>query len=138
MTTKAIIGRHLLARRALLLVGVPLFMLGACSSSDREDKSNSGSVDNAVRLDVGKATEVTVSTHCGYQWLEIDINGRTWTTNKLPLTETGLPQEPTWPNGDEQGEFVLTLIEDELLDVRAMDSEVSYLYVPDSNPPGCA
>lgn len=110
------------------LLAVVVFLFG-CSGQDVPV--------NAINLEVGESRTATISTHCGYEWLEVDINGQTWRSLDLPLSN-GNRVEPTWPNGFEQAEFVFTLEEADVLEVRAASSDVAYSYNPVAEHPGCA
>jgi len=120
-----------------LCIIVTLSLAASACAGGLTDRASLGN-DNAVTLSVGESIEITIPTHCGYEWLEVEINGGTWRTDGLPLTDTGVPREPTWPNGEASVEFVIMLIRDDALDVRAIGSIVTHRYVLDKNPPGCA
>ena len=92
---------------------------------------------NAFDLQIGESVTETISTHCGYEWLEVDINGQTWRSVDIPRTN-GNRIEPTWPNGFQQVEFEFILQEPGVLEVRATSSDISYSYAPVTEHPGCA
>lgn len=114
-------------RLLILAIGV---LLAACAGTNEPESS--------IFLDVGETRSALVSAHCGYRWLEVDINGQTWRTDGLAADDTGNPQEPTWPRPG--GPIVLTLhlLDDATLEVRTAGSDVVHSYVPDPSPPGCS
>ena len=104
-----------------------MVLVGACSATK---------VDDDVGLSVGESRVVARSTHCGHQWLA-DIDGRTWRSDELSVSETGVHAAPDWPAG-ELTEFEVTLVAEDELEVRATGSDVTHRSVPDDAPPGCA
>ncbi len=117
-----------IANAKLLLVGAAIF-LASCSGLDQPV--------NQINIDVGESRTATISTHCGYEWLEVDINEQTWRTTDLPLVNENRI-EPDWPNGFEQTEFVFVLREPDVLEVRATSSDIAHSYSPATDAPGCA
>jgi hypothetical protein len=110
-----------------LLVSLLLVVGAACSGAGADDN---------VDLEVGESTVAARSTHCGHRWLA-GIDGRTWRSDELPVSETRVHAEPDWPAG-EVTEFEVTLVAHDALEVRATGSDVTHRYVPDDAPPGCA
>lgn len=92
---------------------------------------------NSIELQPGDTETVLVSTHCGYESLEIDINNLTWTTADLGTDEAGNPTEAAWPN-DEAVRLQLELIDATTLEVTVPGTGIIHTYHPDANPLGCA
>lgn len=122
----------------MTVFAVALVAVGPACAGDDSPSGGPGSFDDVVHeleLGPGEHRTATISTHCGYETLLVDINGMTWSTSEL----RGSPaQEPTWPNGYEWATFEFSLVDDQTLSVRAEGSEVSLTYRPDLDPPGCA
>jgi len=91
----------------------------------------------SLELQPGESATALVSTHCGYEWLEVVINGETWMTTELSSDSAGNPAEPAWPRGQPAAELELTLVEEDQLDVTAVGTDVTHGYVPASRPSGC-
>jgi hypothetical protein len=111
---------------------VVVALIGGCSSND-----DNRSVLSPIELRVGQSTTTRISTHCGYEWLEVELNGQLWTTTELGADSAGNPTELTWPQGQPETELELHLIDDDTLEVRAVGTDVTHTYRPGSNPPGC-
>ena len=94
--------------------------------------------DFQITLEVGEQKTVTVSTHCGFETLEIDVNGQSWTTQAIPNDAVGNPVEPAWSRPGGEAEMELTLLDEQTLSASEVGSGVSHEYHPDPNPPGCA
>lgn len=95
-------------------------------------------LDNQVNLDVGDPKTVTISSHCGFETLEIDINGQTWTTKGIPDDDVGNAVEPAWSRGGGEVQMELTLIDEVTLLATEVGSGVAHTYEPDPSPGGCA
>lgn len=107
-------------------VAVGLALVAGCAQSTA----------SSVALDPGESATIALFTHCGYENLG-DINGLTWVTNELAADEAGNPIEDAWPNGFEETEFELFLVDETTLEVTAKGTGVTHTYQPDPNPPGC-
>ncbi len=92
---------------------------------------------DSISMDVGEAVEVTVATHCGFETLEININGSSWSTDELEEDEAGNLVEPAWPVADDVVRLELELVDGETLLASVPGTEVVHTYRPDSNPPPC-
>jgi hypothetical protein len=117
--------------RSGLLAAVTLVAVSCSSGSP-----TSGAVISRLDLEVGESTTLLVSTHCGYEWLELDVNGQTWTTSELGSDSAGNPTEAAWPKG-QGAELRLELIDATTLAVTAEGTAITHRYHPDPNPPGC-
>lgn len=95
-------------------------------------------IDNRVDLKVGDRKTVTITSHCGFETLEIDINGQVWTTRGIPDNDVGNAVEPAWSRSGGEVEMELTLLDERTLSATEVGSGVSHKYSPDPNPPGCA
>lgn len=91
----------------------------------------------SIELQPAESVTAVVSTHCGYEWLEVVINGETWSTSELGSDDAGNPTEPAWPQGQQQAELVLELVEEDELEVTAVGTDISHTYLPASRPSGC-
>jgi hypothetical protein len=116
------------------LVAVSAILVAACASGDgyRRDP-----VVNSIELQPGDSTTAVISTHCGYEWLEVDINGQSWTTTELGTDSAGNPTELAWPQGVQGTELQLRLVDESTLEVTAPGTDVIHTYRPDPEPRGC-
>jgi hypothetical protein len=110
---------------------VALVVGAGCASQD-------AAPDIAYRLSLepGQSTVEVISTHCGYERLEVLINGKFWMTDGLAADEAGNPTEPDWPQG-QKAELELELLDRDMLRVKAVDSDVAHVYQPVETEPWC-
>jgi len=113
---------------------VSALVVSACGSDTQSNEARTFAL--SIQLEAGESTTQYVSTHCGYEWLSVDVNGERWTTQTLGSDSAGNPTERAWPNG-EATDMHLTLIDPSTLEVTIPGSGVSHLYSPGSNEPGC-
>ena len=92
-----------------------------------------------VSLAIGRSedTELLCSTHCGYERLELLINGGFWATETLGADSAGNPTELSWPQGTQSVELRLELIDQNTLSVTAPGSDVFHTYSPIETEPWC-
>ena len=90
-----------------------------------------------VPLEVGEPAEVRLSTHCGLEWLEAEVDGRFWRTTELPADEAGNAVEPAWPQTGGPVDVVLHLLDEDTLEVTPAGSDVTHTYRSAPDPPGC-
>ena len=95
-------------------------------------------IDGRVNLDVGDQIRVSITSHCGLETLEIDINEQTWTTETIPQDAAGNAVEPAWTRTGGVVEMELTLVDEDTLSATEVGSGVFHEYSPNSNPDGCA
>ena len=107
-----------------------LVLIAGCSTEYVAPANKMDNVIYEVSLEPGQKTTGLVSTHCGYERLEVAINGRFWMTDSLGVDSAGNPTEPDWPNGTQSAELQLELLDSESLSVRAVSSKVSHMYHP--------
>ena len=98
--------------------------------------TNNDPVDQ-ITLETGESQTVTVATHCGYETLEIDINGSAWSTEDLDADPAGYLAEPAWPKTGDSTEMELNLVDQETLEATVPGSGVTHTYHPDASPVGC-
>ena len=123
------------ATRLTGLAIVTLTLACGCGVGDSPPTPD-GPLVRSMELQPGESATAAVSTHCGYEWLEVVINGETWTTTELGSDDAGNSTEPAWPHG-QQAELVLNLVDDDELEVTAVGTEISHTYLPASRPSGC-
>jgi len=107
-----------------------LALIAGCSTEYVAPANKLPVVMHTVRLELGQKTTGFIATHCGYERLEVTINGRFWMTDSLGADSAGNPTEPDWPQGRQTAEMQLELLDSETLRVRAVSSEVTHLYHP--------
>ena len=108
--------------------------VASCSSDSQPGEART--LTSAVQLEPGEETTEYVSSHCGYEWLLVEVNGARWVTKTLGSDSAGNPTETAWPNG--QATYLkMTLIDSSTLDVTVPGSGVSHSYSPGSDWPGC-
>jgi hypothetical protein len=115
-----------------------LALIAGCSTEDVAPANKLPVVMHKVRLEPGQKTTGFISTHCGYERLEVTINGRFWMTDSLGTDSAGNPTEPDWPQGTQSAELQLELLDSESLSVRAVSSEVTHIYHPVETEGWCA
>lgn len=123
-----------MCRSVLFLVALTAFA-GCSAGGDSQDASSA--VAYSVNLEPGQSTTEVISTHCGYERLEVSINGQFWMTDGLGTDSAGNPTEPDWPQGTQTAELELELLNLETLRVNAVDSEVAHIYRPIDTDPWC-
>lgn len=111
--------------------------VGCSGTSDPEDGAQTTLVAYDVSLAVGQSETRTVSTHCGYERLELLINGGFWATETLGADSAGNPTELSWPQGTQSVELRLELIDQNTLSVTAPGSDVFHNYSPIETEPWC-
>jgi len=119
-------------RASILVAGIAL--AAGCSSSESPD---SDSAVFSFELAPGESRTELISVHCGYQWLEIDINSQSWVTTELGADSAGNPTELAWPQGVQGAELRFLLVDQSTLEVTATGTDVTHIYHPDDDPPGC-
>ena len=119
------------------LVLVAALAMGCSGTSDPEEDVPESVVTYDLTLAVGQAETRTVSTHCGYERLELEVNGGFWATETLGADSAGNPTELTWPQGTQSAELRLDLIDPTTLTVSAPGSDVSHDYHPIETDPWC-
>ena len=74
-----------------------------------------------------------LNTHCGVEWLLRSVNGQYWRATDLDLTETsGIDPIPSaWEQSVGQLDVVVTLLDDTILKVTGLDTDVTVMYTPD-------
>jgi hypothetical protein len=107
-----------------------LALIAGCSAEYVAPANKLDNVLFTVSLEPGQKTTGFIATHCGYERLEVTINGRFWMTDSLGADSAGNPTEPDWPQGTQSAELQLELLDSESLRVRAVSSEVTHLYHP--------
>jgi hypothetical protein len=91
----------------------------------------------SLELGPGESATALISTHCGYEWLEVEINGAVWMTTELGADSAGNPTELAWPQNQPAAELELTLVADDHLDVTAVGTDVTHAYEPATGASGC-
>jgi len=117
------------------LVILALTLFGGCGLT--ETPQAAASPIRSLELQPGESATALVSTHCGYEWLEVEINGELWMTTELSSDSAGNPAEPAWPRGQPAAALELTLVAEDHLDVTAVGTEVTHSYAPASRSSGC-
>jgi hypothetical protein len=112
-----------------------LVLAGGCGLS-ASPQAAASSV-RSLELRPGESATALVSTHCGYEWLEVEINGELWITTDLGSDSAGNPTEPAWPQHQPAAELDLTLVAEDHLDVTAVGTDVTHSYAPAPGPSGC-
>ena len=107
-----------------------LVLLAGCSTESAVPVNPMDNVMYTVSLEPGQKTTAFIATHCGYERLEVTINGRFWMTDGLGTDSAGNPTEPDWPYGTQQAEMQLELLDSETLKVKAVNSEITHTYHP--------
>jgi hypothetical protein len=116
------------------LVGLIALVFLGCGS---QLSSGSRPIDR-VSLAPGDERNVTLAVHCGYETLELDINGSSWTTKGLGVDEAGNPAEPGWPPTGGTVELTLRMVDDTTLVATAPGTGITHTYHPDPSPAGCS
>lgn len=110
---------HLLAAAIAIVV-----LSAACGTGDDGSEEAAGAPASApvtmLELELGESVVVTVSTHSGFDRLELDLNSRFWRATDFPVDSAGNPREPSWPQGVQSAELELPLVEPTLLRVTAL------------------
>ena len=117
-------------RRAPFSLFFALALISGCSAEYVAPVNKLDNVMYTVSLEPGQKETRFISTHCGYERLEVTINGRFWKTDSLGTDSAGNPTEPDWPQGTQSAELQLELLDSETLRVRAVSSEVTHMYHP--------
>jgi len=117
------------------VVILALTLAGGCGLTDSPQAT--ASPVRSLELQPGESATALVSTHCGYEWLEVEINGELWMTTGLGSDSAGNPTEPAWPQHQPAAELDLTLVTEDHLDVTAVGTDVSHSYAPAPGPSGC-
>ena len=117
-------------RRAPFSLFFALALISGCSAEYVAPVNKLDNVLFAVSLEPGEKMSGFIATHCGYERLEVTINGRFWMTDSLGADSAGNPTEPDWPQGTQSAELQLGLLDSETLRVRAVSSEVTHMYHP--------
>ena len=117
-------------RRAPFSLFFALALISGCSAEYVAPVNKLDNVMYTVSLEPGQKETRFISTHCGYERLEVTINGRFWKTDSLGADSAGNPTEPDWPQGTQSAELQLELLDSETLRVRAVSSEVTHMYHP--------
>ena len=117
-------------RRAPFSLFFALALISGCSAEYVAPVNKLDNVLFTVSLEPGEKMSGFIATHCGYERLEVTINGRFWMTDSLGADSAGNPTEPDWPQGTQSAELQLGLLDSETLRVRAVSSEVTHLYHP--------
>ena len=117
-------------RRAPFSLFFALALISGCSAEYVAPVNKLDNVMYTVSLEPGQKETMFISTHCGYERLEVTINGRFWKTDSLGADSAGNSTEPDWPQGTQSAELQLELLDSETLRVRAVSSEVTHLYHP--------
>lgn len=115
-----------------IFTGIVALLVVGCTSQSLTS-SLFRSADEApaeIELELGESITINVSVHCGYEKLEVVVNGEFWRTDGLSFDEAGNPTEPAWPQGSPSAELELTLIKPDVLRVTAPTSNVSHSYHP--------
>lgn len=108
-----------------------LALIAGCSTDEYGAAVNKmDKVMYTVSLEPGQKTTGLIATHCGYERLEVTINGLFWMTDSLGTDSAGNPTEPDWPQGTQSAELQLELLDSESLRVNAVISEVTHTYHP--------
>ncbi len=92
------------------------------------------------RLSVGEPHVVhRVNTHCGVEWLLVEINGQLWRSLNLFDTDAeGVDPVPTaWGRANDPLDLVVELLDPTTLAAFAVGTDVTVRYEPDEHPPGC-
>ena len=110
---------------------------GCGTGSDPEGHVPEALLAADVTLDVGQSVTRMVSTHCGYERLELEINDSFWATSTLGSDSAGNSTEPAWPQGTQSAELRLELVDPSTLSVSAAGSGVSHDYHPIEAEPWC-
>ncbi len=119
-------------RASILAAGIALGT--GCGSSQ---PAASDSAVSSFELAPGESRTELVSVHCGYQWLQIDINSQSWVTTDLGTDNAGNPTELAWPQGVQGAELRFLLVDQSTLEVTATGTDVTHTYHPDADPPDC-
>jgi hypothetical protein len=120
-----------------VLALVAALAVGCTGTSDPDAGVPESIAARDLTLAVGQSETAIVSTHCGYERLELEINGAFWATETLGADSAGNPTEPSWPQGTQSAELRLELIDPTTLSVRALGSDVSHEYHPVETEPWC-
>lgn len=124
-----------LRRFSLLLT---LALIVGCSPQLVAPANKMDQVMYSISLEPGQKITGLVATHCGYERLEVTINGRFWMTDSLGADSAGNPTEPDWPQGAQSAELQLELLDFETLKVKAVNSEITHTYRPFESEAWCA
>ena len=108
--------------------------LSACGSGSQPSPART--LASSIQLEPGESVTAYVSTHCGYEWLEVDVNDQRWMTQTLGSDSAGNPTEERWPTS-EATDLQLTLVAESILEVTVPESGVSHQYTPGTDWPGC-
>lgn len=121
----------------VVLVLVAALAVGCGGTSDPEGAAPGTLVAYDVSLAVGQSVTRNVSTHCGYERLELFVNGGFWATETLGADSAGNPTELSWPQGTQSAELRLELVDENTLSVSATGSDVFHEYRPVDTEPWC-
>jgi hypothetical protein len=122
---------------ALLALLTFVALAPACADSEDADSGSDESPTRALQIDVGSTVSAAVTTRCGFEWLEVEINGLFWSTDELKLDAAGNPVEPAWPTDTATTQLDLTLVDPGTLKATAPGSRVTHTYRPVADRPGC-
>lgn len=118
---------------ALLLAGA---LAVGCSAGAASPSGDETPV-RAMTMEPGETATVTVTTHCGYEWLELTVNGQLWRTDELGADGVGNVTETAWPHGQGVARLELDLVAADRLDVTAVGTGVTHTYTPTTATSGC-
>lgn len=121
----------------VMCLTVTTIAAGCGAGSDLPEASPESLTAAVIVLDVGQSVTREVSTHCGYERLELEINDSFWATETLGSDSAGNPTEPAWPQGTQSAELRLELVAQDTLSVTAPDSGVLHEYHPIETEPWC-
>lgn len=80
-----------------------------------------------------------VNTHCGVEWLSRSINGQRW--HAVDLASSGAvgidPVPSGWGEANDLLDLLVTLVNEDTLEVTTATSNVVITYVPEADAPGC-